>query len=282
MIGRRAVIGLSLLSALLFCAFAAQSVFAAEGKNTTAFTCAPGSGAGFSDSHCDTAVGSGGSFVHTAIKGETKEIEGSNEKVTEGTKKSEPAVLKGEVALTKTEVLCTKVKNNLEKSFLINGEPLPKEHRILGEVVTEFTGCTVLKPENKCIVKEPIVSSAVFEGVEGLTGPNKEEKGMGLLFIGAGVLNELFATIEFKSKEKEVCPIAATFEITGTVTATSGPVEKSKQTNKHSGSTLVFEKRNAEASNMQNLKLGPNNAEFTGVFTASMAKGNALTLTTVT
>jgi hypothetical protein len=47
MIGRRATLGLSLLSALLVCALVAQSASAIEAtksKRTTAFTCVPGTG----------------------------------------------------------------------------------------------------------------------------------------------------------------------------------------------------------------------------------------------
>jgi hypothetical protein len=51
MYGRRAVVGLSLLCALVFCAFAAPSAQALKG--TTITTCKQvGSGATFQDEHC--------------------------------------------------------------------------------------------------------------------------------------------------------------------------------------------------------------------------------------
>jgi hypothetical protein len=55
MIGRRAVVSLSLLSALLFSAFAAQSASATKATNTTTFTCVKGTPGTeqFEDAHCD-------------------------------------------------------------------------------------------------------------------------------------------------------------------------------------------------------------------------------------
>lgn len=68
MTGRRAIIGLSLLCALVFCASAAPSAMALKG--TTLFTCikATGGGAGFSDEHCTKSVASGASYEMKEIK----------------------------------------------------------------------------------------------------------------------------------------------------------------------------------------------------------------------
>jgi hypothetical protein len=60
MTGRRAIIGLSLICALAFAAFGAAN---ASALGTTQFTCKPGTGAGFSEAHCTSAVPSGASFV---------------------------------------------------------------------------------------------------------------------------------------------------------------------------------------------------------------------------
>ena len=101
MTGRRAVIGLSLLGALLVCAFAAQSAsanVATTSKRITAVTCVKGGGLkDFSKTHCDpgdTVEAGKGEFGHVAINGETKEVDATNEKVTSETKESEPAVLR--------------------------------------------------------------------------------------------------------------------------------------------------------------------------------------------
>jgi hypothetical protein len=66
MIRNRAIVGLCMLCALVFSAFAAQS---ASAKNTTAVTCGKGLGTSdFSDGHCKTNVGAGkGAFGHEVI-----------------------------------------------------------------------------------------------------------------------------------------------------------------------------------------------------------------------
>jgi hypothetical protein len=65
--GRRAILDLCMLCALLVSAFAAQSASAA---GTTGFTCKAGAAeAGFSDAHCLTpAVGAAVKFTHVAIR----------------------------------------------------------------------------------------------------------------------------------------------------------------------------------------------------------------------
>jgi hypothetical protein len=284
MIGRRTVIGLSLLSALLFCAFAAQGAFAAEkeSENTTAFTCAPGSGAGFSDEHCDAAVGSGASFVHTAIANNTAtKVEGSNDGVTESTKKFESAVLRGKIGLTATEITCEKFVTDATKSFVENNENV-KVHKVKGTVRGEFKTCKVLKPL-KCTLKEPVVTEATVVGVDGLQGPKEAEKNaMGLRFKGeivSGTSTDTFANIRFEGAE---CALKnQEFPVTGSVIATSGPTTESGQENKHSGATLVFTPK----FSMQKLHIGttPNTAEFETIATTRMSeKGNPIALTTTT
>jgi hypothetical protein len=288
MIGRRAVIGLSLLSALLFCAFAAQSASAlvtTKSPNTTAHTCvkkAKIEGAGFSDAHCDTPVASGAEFEHVVIaKDTTTAVGGTNEKVTESTKKSEPAVLKGTIGGVKVTITCTTVKNNETNSLVHNVEPVAKQHTFTGFIETEFTNCTVTGLA-KCIVSEPIVSKANVHGVEGFEGPKGEKNAMGIEFDGAGP-ETLFASIVFTNKGVEKCALdKQTFPVKGTVVATNGPTAESKQDNPHSGSTLTFQDLTGKVK-MQTLTLGPNPAEFTAIATPTMAGGgNPISMTTTT
>jgi hypothetical protein len=281
MIGRRAVIGLSLLSSILLSAFAAQSAFAAEetSKNTTAFTCEKvGPGNEFADAHCDNKTG--GEFAHKLIPlNTTTELEGSNTSVTESTKKSEPAVLKGTIGLAKVTIECAKVKNNTAKSLVHNVEPVAGQHTFTGTAQNEFSECNV-KELAKCIVAEPITSNANIHAVEGMEGPKAEKNAMGIEFIGSGA-EETFAEVEFKNKGAEACSLnAKKFPIKGKVVATSGPTTESAQNNKHSGATLVFTPK----FKMQTLKLGPNEATFETIGTATMAGagGNPISLTTTT
>jgi hypothetical protein len=264
MIGRRAIIGLSLLSALLICAFVAQSASAETARNTTAFTCVETGKGDFEDKHCDKTGPNKGKekFAHVEIKlNETTEVD--VEKIVN-------PVLKGTVPGGKTEIECTTVKNGKE-STIHNTEPELGQHTFTGTVVTEFSGCTVKEPK-KCIVAEPIVSRSTLHGVE-KTGPEKNT--MGVEFIGEGE-EETFATIEYKNKEKEVCALnGQVFKVKGSAIATSG---SGSQSSKESGATLVYEPGNE----MQKLKLGANAAEFKGTFASKRVGGNYIALTTTT
>jgi hypothetical protein len=281
MIGRRAVVGLSLLSALLFCAFAAQSASAAKAVNTTMFTCVENGGKkDFADAHCDEKVAEG-KFGHVAVANDvTTEIAATNAKVTETTKKSEPAVLKSKVGLTEVEISCNTVANEPQNSLAHNVETEGK-HTLTGTVRTHFGNtekkepldCTVKKPA-KCTVKEPIVSNATFEAVEKLGKPAENEMGIELKGSGA---EETFAEITFEGPE---CALKGkTFKVKGSVIGTSGPTTESSQTNHWSGATVVFTPK----KEMQKLKLGAEPAEFETIVTQSMAGGgNPITATTCT
>jgi hypothetical protein len=283
MIGRRAVVGLSLLSALLFCAFAAQSASAAKSINTTFFTCAPdGTNKGdFKDAHCDETNKGAGAFKHELIAlNTTTEIEVSNEKVTNNTTEDEPATLKGKVAGAKVDIECTKVttsvdKNGKSESNIHNVETEvggKKVHTATGTVAVHYSDCKVTELL-KCTVKEPIPTRAVVTGAEEL-GAGKNE--MGLEFTQDE--GKPFAEITFEGAE---CAVKGkTFNVTGSAIGTSGPTTTSSQTNKESGATVVF----TAANGMQNLKLGPEAAEFTNIATTTMfgAGGNGIAATTVT
>jgi hypothetical protein len=263
MIGRRAVVGLSLLSALLFCAFAAQSASAAPSKNTTMFTCVNvGKDKGeFKDPHCDEKVTPlKGEYEHAKVaNGLVTEVSATNSGVTESTKKSEVAKLKSKVGLTETEITCNTVENapknsKIENKFAeVEGKP---KHTIKGEIETLFKTCTVGKPA-KCTVKEPIKSNAKFESVEEL-GAEANEMGGELKGSGA---EETFAEITYEGAE---CSLKGkTFKVKGSVIGTSGPTTTSPQTNDWSGATVVF----TPEKEMQKLKLGVENATFETIVT---------------
>jgi hypothetical protein len=276
MIGCRTTLGLSLLTALLFCGFAAQSASASlkVSNNTTMFTCnALGGSLDFADDHCNEKV-SEGLWGHTLIPlNTTTDIKPSNEKVTESTKKSEPAVLKGTVALVKVTIECTTVENNaLGESFIHNAEPEAKKHSLSGVAKVIYRNCTA-KPPEKCTVAEPIAAEATVEAVEGLEGPKGEKNAMGLQFIGKGS-EETFAAIEFKG---ESCALKnLSVKVKGRVIGTSGPSTESGQENKASGSTIVFTPK----FSMQELKVGNQLAEFTSIITPKFS--NPTTATTIT
>jgi hypothetical protein len=284
MLGRRAVIGLLLLSLPIFCALGAQNASAAKSVNTTVSTCLPepSSSGDFDDEHCDKSNPGKGKFTHSLIPLDTTtEIDATNERATNETKDSEPAVLKGKIALAKVTIECATVKSNRGKTVVHNiqteAEKIIK-HTVTGEAAIEYSACNV-KEITKCVIAEPIVAEATFEGVEKL-GAGKNE--MGLEFKGKGA-EETYAEIEFKNKGAEACSLnAKKFPVKGSAVGTSGPTTESSQTNEWSGSTLVFTPK----SEMQKLKFGPEPAELTSIVTPRMASdcggGNAISATTVT
>jgi hypothetical protein len=286
MIGRRAVIGLSLLSALLVCAFAAQSASAVEteSKRTTFYTCVDSGilkNGDFEDEHCDKRGNNPGKekFRHDLIKiGETTAIVGDNTPTTGEEKK--PAVLKGNIGITKTEISCETFKTDETKSWIENSEPVAKDHKATGTARNEFSKCTVKAPA-KCTIKEPIISEATIRGVEGLEGPKGEKNAMGLRFTGeieAEGKKETFANITYEGVE---CALKGkTFPVTGKVIATSGPTTESAQENAHSGATLIFTPK----FSMQKLHIGneANKAEFETHATSRMNNGSPISMTTVT
>jgi len=271
MIGHRTALGLSLLSALLFCAFAAQGASAAltTSKNTTGFTCVkdPFGKGKFLDEHCDgTALGAEGLYEHSSFAG------GTEVDVTATTS----MVLKSKLFGTKTEIECAFGSNIPKSSSVQNTEPAAGQHTFSGTIETRFTSCTVKAP-SKCAVGEPIVSKATVHGVEGLEGPKNELNAMGLEFIGDGE-EETFAEITYIGAECALKNVKV--KVKGKAIATGGPTAESAQANKESGATLVFTPK----FKMQELKLGPEAAELTTTLTLRMTGvgGNPISFTTTT
>jgi hypothetical protein len=264
MIGRRSSIGIALLCAFAFCAFAAQSataLVAVEATNTTAVTCVlEGGKEDFEDAHCDKKVTAGtGSYGHVVIEPDTTT---DIDVVNVGTQK-----LNGVLAGVNTEVSCEKAAS--EKSSIHNVEVSGK-HTVTGTVLINFSDCKVIKPLN-CTIKEPIVTTANFEGVEGF-GPSKNT--MGIQFKGEGASGE-FASLSFEGPS---CTLknGNPFLVKGSAIATGTTATQSET---HSGATSVFEDKNE----METLEIGLKKASFAGEFTTSMSKGgNPIALTTAT
>jgi hypothetical protein len=147
MIGRRSVIGLSLLCALAVCAFAASGASAAGGL--TLVTCkSGGTTKDFSRAHCASgdkvALGTG-TFSHFKVeKGVPTTITGSNAATKNETKEAIPAELEGVVAGVILKISCPTVSST---GTTENTEPTAENHKIVGSnVVISYTGCTVPTP----------------------------------------------------------------------------------------------------------------------------------------
>jgi len=168
MIGRKTVVGMALLSALVFCAFAAQSASAVT-AGRTAFTCVKTEGgAGFKDAHCKEAVGSGASFKHAEIAaGTVTNTHITNDKTSTNTLEHTPGVLHAEFLGVQNEVICTKVFGHNKLVNVLEG----KEHYILGsETTLHYTECKVAKPAGCVIPKETLLVKGVSATTKGQAG----------------------------------------------------------------------------------------------------------------
>jgi hypothetical protein len=262
MIGRRAALGLSLLSALVFCAFAASSSQAV----VTAYTCvkkAEAGGAGFSKEHCKVsdAVASGATFEEKTIAPETAtEIEVTNAKTSTDTSTFVHATLEGTAAGIKTDITCETVEGTGSLTNTAN-EKTTKTMDVSGKVVLFYRNCKTTLTEapkpNACKVKEPIEAKANFTSVV-------EGAEMWVRFEQEGATP--FMTLHFENNGAETCPaalkIAAGFTFTGSTTA------------EEDGATLRFPEKHSK------LVFGGNPATFTAVMTLRMKAGNPIFFTT--
>ncbi len=147
MTSRRTIVGLCMLCALAFSAFAAQGASASKG--TTAFTCkkAEKGGAGFSKEHCTSAdqVGSGAKFEHVPVKEETTtEFIGSSE----STGGAFPVViLRNTESGVEYELQVGQVQG---QGWLTNAvDPSTGEHYLHGQATVTFEKVVVTKPAGK-------------------------------------------------------------------------------------------------------------------------------------
>ncbi|HUB99003.1 MAG TPA: hypothetical protein VMS11_04175 [Solirubrobacterales bacterium] len=229
MIGRRAVVGVCMLCALLVSAFAAQSASAVT-KGTTAFTCAkvaqPGvkTTKGFSDEHCTKPTENNEKelekvkFEHVEIAQDvTTHAKLTNEKTANETTEAEPGLLKATVATIPIELKATGVASTsggwLENKK-VEVEKEKFEHYSFGEGQINFTGVTVVTPKNCKVV------SALGEGVVETTQLVATTKGQGdfLKFEPKAGPATAFAEFEIvKGPGAEECAAAQKVKIVGSV-----------------------------------------------------------------
>jgi hypothetical protein len=262
----KAVFSFALICAALFCAVVTQSVPAAQGINTTPYTCVEKAGGDFKDAHCNEKVSPGtGKFGHVPITIPTL-VEVINSKIKNATKESTPAILKGELAGAKLEIICSTVSGEGE---LAPEEPEAKKHLslLVAEWAIKWLLCKIIKPA-KCTVKEPIEFRLAGEGVEAL-GPGKNE--MGLEFRPAK--GKALTTITLEGAE---CALKGlSFEVQGTAIATGVPAP----TEKHTGATQFF----TNAMTKETVSIGGKPAEISSAITLKkLGLENAIALTTAT
>ncbi|HET7444431.1 MAG TPA: hypothetical protein VFJ57_07210 [Solirubrobacterales bacterium] len=215
MIGRKAMVGLALLCALVFGAVSAQSAFAV---GTTVATCKLNTGKGaFKDAHCSTKEAGGNYEAPEVTENAETFFEGSNSLTKAETTASTPAVLTSTVEGVATEVECSTsastggFKNKeTEESKIMYAE---SQGAIKLTTIT-YTGCVVQKPKaagEECTVnsKGKAAGTIVTNQLSGITGTEKiggvEE--MYVVVLGPG---EVFAELTFTAVGGKTCPAALT------------------------------------------------------------------------
>jgi hypothetical protein len=176
MTGRRAIVGLCIVSAVAFSACAVQSAGATT-KGTTAFTCVEGKGA-LKGEHCLTTGSGSATFGHVAIAEETTtELIATNAKTASETTAAAAAVLKATIAGVPVELKATGVAGT---GLMRNAKAPSGQHYVEAwPFPLVFSGVTVAKPEGKgCKVFDEVAESESTEGVittESLTGTTESQ-----------------------------------------------------------------------------------------------------------
>jgi hypothetical protein len=212
MTGRKVVVSLSLLCALVLSAMGAANASAA---GATAYTCkntGPATGT-FSDAHCLTDS-PGGGYSHIEITPNQSTSYKATNRNTDGS--NNPAVLTTTIAGVAVEIVCPVVHL---AGKLQNVTPTPTTMQVhLTEGVKTYTECTVPKPVlGECVIKG---GQIVTKKTTGTTVHTTEPKGIHI--VTAPEAGETIAEVTF-----EKCKNAAlnkTYPMTGSVIALpSGP-----------------------------------------------------------
>ncbi|HEX6666546.1 MAG TPA: hypothetical protein VF081_08140 [Solirubrobacterales bacterium] len=219
--GRRAIVGLCMLCALLVSAFAAQSASAITG--TTAFTCVKGGGdKSLRGEHCLTTGTAEQNYGHVAItENETTELTGTNAKTESETSTHSIARLRVTIAGVPLELSATGVSGS---GWMENKKDSGTgEHYTEGEGTITFTEVKVTKPEGRgCKAtthKED--GSGVEEGTEGIVHTRSlraTTKGQGDFLKFTAADNGNFANFWVTCEEgKKIPAIEGTWSVSGSV-----------------------------------------------------------------
>jgi hypothetical protein len=250
-------VGLSLLCALVFSAFAASS---ASAFGTTAFTCkkqAAGVASTFSDEHCTKAVVGTGGWKHEPIALNTKTaFTASNEKTELETTKAKHATLNSKIGGLETEITCTTVT---AEGFLTNETPGGAGTEMVNtgsEIVIHYSGCTVPKPAGQnCKIKEGKITTNKLKSTTAGKGDKIEFK------PEAGTT---FVPITFEGCK--TVELSKTYPVEGSVLAIPN------------GATL--ETTEAQVTTDNTLTFGGQKAGLTSSTTVRMKEGEPIAMTT--
>jgi hypothetical protein len=256
--GRRVIVGLSLLCALAFSAFAAPNATALKG--TTAFTCQPEpkpekTTKGFEDEHCTkSAEGEKAKWVHTEISPNVKTQVTVTDNET-GEKFFKPKFA-STIAGVNFELEGEGFMSCLTNASLENKVNAAKQMEAAGGGCGTFTGVKVLKPAKCKLAKEETI---LGEGSIGKTVVKEVEGKSEMYGEAVPPPSGVFAEFEFAGTE---CALKGTVvKITGTarsnVTTNEGQLD---------GATVKVTTKETEKT----LKVGGNAARTEAVGTVRM------------
>jgi hypothetical protein len=224
MIGRRTIVGLCMLCALVFSALAAQGAAAAT-NGTTSFTCkAVGEGPigtkGFKDEHCkeptENVAGqlSNVKFEHVAIaENITTEATTTNAKTGPETKTATTAQYAEIIGGVEVEVQSTEITGS---GTLHNVLDASGEHTYTGEGTLTLSNITVTKPAGKgCVLRAKQEGEIGMVTTEKMTATSKGQ-GDRIKLAPSGATP--FATFWLECTVIKVPAIEGTWEVTGSLT----------------------------------------------------------------
>jgi hypothetical protein len=255
MIGRKGLVGLSLLCAVAFCALAAPNAIALKG--TTAFTCAfEKPSFDFSDPHCDHKVKAGaGAYAHVEIKeNQATKVVVTNEGTKNSTTESTSATLKVILAGVELDISCTTVQS---EGSLKNTKTAAGQMEVEAPAAeVHYSGCKLTKPvngkgEEVCQVKEGKITATATT-----TTYVSEAGEMGVEFNPPAGKN--FTEVTLEDAPGKSCVLKNTYPITGTAVGT--PTNNGTE-QEGSGATLSFDASHGS------LKLGASAASLTQTLT---------------
>lgn len=252
MTGRRAMIGLSLLSALVFCAFTAPSAQGAL-KGTTAFKCQKTDAVGeeFSDEHCTNPQTGKAGFTQMQITPNTSTNITVNNSIT-GSEVFNPK-LRGVASGVEFTLEASSFHSCVNKTTVENKMNASKQGEAAGKACGEFSNVVVKNPA-KCEIEKGVIKL-----LENGTGKTVVKE--------AGEKQEMF--VEFIPPEgkpfSEFTFVGGECALKGVKVSVTGSARANVTTNESQtdGATLNF----TTAQTGKTLKAAGNEAAFEATFT---------------
>jgi hypothetical protein len=258
MTARKNIVGLCMLCALVFSAFAAQGASAAT-KGTTAFTCVSGAGT-LRGQHCLTTGTASATFGHVAIaENTTTELEVTNEKTFEETTTARPTILKGTIAGVALTLTAKKVSKGPESvNWVENKKAASGEHYIHGEFRIHFTEVTA---NHGCKIFDDTGGVKGAEGTLTTTQLTTTTEGQGDFLKFQPSVGNVILTYTVSGCEAGFSSLEKTYKVEGSVKGVP------------TGATVVFS--HAETTAQGTLKLNELTVGTEGALTLSgRAKGS--------